>query len=73
MIQKIISKILELSQKYTDDTAQFLRDIIAIPSMSCQERDVVNRIKAEMQKLDYDEITIDPMGNILGRIVCLLL
>jgi len=68
MIQKIISKILELSQKYTDDTAQFLRDLIAIPSVSCQEGDVVKRIKAEMQKLDYDEITIDPMGNILGRI-----
>ena len=68
MSKKTISKILELSRKYTDDTAQFLRDLIAIPSVSSQERDVINRIKAEMQKLDYDEITIDPMGNILGRI-----
>jgi putative selenium metabolism hydrolase len=68
MSKKTISKILELSRKYTDDTAQFLRDLIAIPSVSSQERNVINRIKAEMQKLDYDEITIDPMGNILGQI-----
>lgn len=68
MSEKIISKISELSNKYTDKTAQFLRDIIAIPSMSCMEGDVINRIKAEMQKLDYEEIIVDPMGNILGRI-----
>ena len=68
MSDKIISKISEFSQKYTNDTAQFLRGLIAIPSVSCQERDVINRIKAEMQKLNYDEIIIDPMGNILGRI-----
>lgn len=68
MSEKAIFKISEFSKKYTDDTAQFLRDLIAIPSVSSQERDVVNRIKAEMQKLDYDEITIDLMGNILGRI-----
>jgi putative selenium metabolism hydrolase len=68
MPENIIQKISELSKRYTDDTAQFLRNIIAIPSVSCKEREVVNRIKAEMHKLSYDEITIDPMGNILGRI-----
>ena len=48
--------------------AQFLRDIIAIKSLSSQEEQVVQRIKQEMEKCNFDEITIDGMGNILGRI-----
>ena len=68
MSENILPDIKHLAGKYTDDTAQYLRDLIAIPSVSCQEGNVINRIKAEMQKLDFDEIIIDPMGNILGRI-----
>ena len=68
MSENILPDIKHLAGKYTDDTAQYLRDLIAIPSVSCQEGNVINRIKAEMQKLDFDEIIVDPMGNILGRI-----
>ena len=46
----------------------FLSDIVAIPSLSCGERDVVGRIAAEMEKLGYDEVRVDGMGNVLGRI-----
>ena len=68
MSENILPDIKHLAGKYTDDTAQYLRDLIAIPSVSCQEGNVINCIKAEMQKLDFDEIIVDPMGNILGRI-----
>lgn len=44
-----------------------LRALIRIPAMSGDEGKVVERIKAEMGKLGYDEIIIDGMGNILGR------
>ncbi|HPH97237.1 MAG TPA: YgeY family selenium metabolism-linked hydrolase [Anaerolineaceae bacterium] len=46
----------------------FLRDIVAIPSMDSQLKDVGERIAAEMRKLGYDEVRFDVMGNILGRI-----
>lgn len=46
---------------------KFLRDLIAIPSTSCHENEVINRIKEEMEILNFDEIMIDGMGNILGR------
>jgi len=68
MDKDLINKINQLAERYTDETAQFLRDMIAIPSISCDEKNVVQRIKHEMEKIGYDEITIDPMGNILGRI-----
>ncbi len=47
---------------------QFLRDMIRIPSESCHEKVIVDRIKEEMKRLDYDEVVIDDMGNVLGRI-----
>ena len=55
-------------KSYEPDIVQFMRDLIAIPAESCQEGPVIQRIQKEMQKVGFDEITIDPMGNILGRI-----
>jgi putative selenium metabolism hydrolase len=47
---------------------QFMQDIIRIPSLSSREGAVIQRIREEMEKLGYDEVTVDPMGNLLGRI-----
>jgi putative selenium metabolism hydrolase len=49
------------------DLASFMQDIIRIPSLSSQEGEVIDRIRQEMEKLDFDEVTVDPMGNLIGR------
>lgn len=59
-------QVLDLAEKYQPEMSKFLRDMIAIPSESCQEEKVILRIKEEMEKVGFDRITIDPMGNILG-------
>jgi len=61
-------KVNELANDYKEDMTKFLRDMIRIPSESCDEEKVVLRIKEEMEKVGFDEVLIDPMGNILGRI-----
>ena len=61
-------KLAALAQKYEGEMVAFLRDLIAIPAESCQEGPVIARIRQEMEKVGFDEIRIDPMGNILGRI-----
>lgn len=61
-------KILEKAEYYKADMSKFLRDMIAIPSESCDEKDVVLRIKKEMEHVGFDRVEIDPMGNILGYI-----
>ncbi len=61
-------KIYELSQNYEADMTRFLRDMVAIPSESCNEEKVVLRIKEEMEKVGFDKVEIDPMGNVLGYI-----
>jgi putative selenium metabolism hydrolase len=63
-----MEKILELAEKYKPDMSRFLRDMIAIPGESCREKEVVLRIKEEMERAGFDRIEIDPMGNILGYI-----
>ena len=64
----MFKEILQAAKRNERNVADFLRDLIAIKSLSSQEEQVIHRIKQEMEKCGYDEITIDPMGNILGRI-----
>jgi len=54
------------AEGYKADMSRFLRDMIAIPSESCDEEKVVKRIAAEMEKLGYDKVEIDGLGNVIG-------
>ena len=47
-------KIKAAAQAYQADMTRFLRDMISHPSESCEEREVVHCIKAEMEKLGAD-------------------
>ena len=58
--------IKKAAQGYGPDMTRFLRDMIAIPSESCGEEGVAKRIKAEMEKLGYDKVEIDGLGNVIG-------
>ena len=61
-------KIVEQAEGYRSEISAFLRDMIRIPSESCEEKEVILRIKEEMEKVGFDKIEIDEMGNILGYI-----
>ena len=68
MAQLDFKKINELAEKYKPQMTAFLRDMIRIPSESCDEKAVVARIKEEMEKVGFDKAEIDPMGNVHGTI-----
>lgn len=61
-------KIVARAEFYKPQISAFLRDMVAIPSESCDEKKVVQRIKQEMETVGFDRVEIDPMGNILGYI-----
>lgn len=61
-------QILQQARKHERNVARFLRDLIAIRSVSSQEEAVVRRIEQEMRASGYDEVRIDAMGNIIGRV-----
>ena len=58
--------IKKAAQDYRPAMAKFLRDMIAIPSESCQEEGVVRRIAQEMESLGYDKVEFDKLGNDIG-------
>jgi putative selenium metabolism hydrolase len=46
----------------------FAQDLVRIPSLSGQEGEIIRFIEARMKALGFDEVRIDAMGNLLGRI-----
>ncbi len=63
-VQELKNKV----QENRENIIQFMRDIVSIPSMDGQLKDVGDRIQAEMKKLGFDEARFDKMGNTVGRI-----
>ncbi|MBO9367623.1 MAG: YgeY family selenium metabolism-linked hydrolase [Chloroflexi bacterium] len=67
-MQHKIEAIQSRVQAQREEILRFFREIVAIPSMEAQIREVGERIGQEMRKLGFDEVRFDKMGNILGRI-----
>ena len=69
MIEKdVMQKLTDKVSENRANIIQFMRDIVAIPSMDSQIGPVGERIAEEMNKLGFEEVRFDVMGNILGKI-----
>lgn len=64
----IYEKIKKKAESYEMETAEILGRLIKAPSFSGKEKDVINVIKKEMETIGFDEIHIDELGSIIGRI-----
>ena len=60
------AKIKEAAEGYKDDMTAFLRAIVKDPGESADEEKHINTIAAEMKKVGFDKVEIDPQGNVLG-------
>ena len=67
-MENIFQKINELSEKYRDYTAQNLSKLVKIKSLSTLEKDVQTELKRQMVEAGFDEVKIDGLGNVIGRI-----
>ena len=59
-------QIRKAAENYRSDMSRFLRKMISYPSESCEEKEVAACIKAEMEKLQFDKVEIDGLGNVIG-------
>lgn len=64
----IFNKINELARKYESYTAENLSKLIRHKSISCQEEKVQLELKRQMEEAGFDEVKIDGLGNVIGRI-----
>ncbi len=60
--------ILAASEAYKKDMVAFLRSMISYPSESCEEKEVTECIASEMEKLGFDKVETDGLGNVIGWI-----
>lgn len=56
------------ASKWRDDLVRFLRDMIAIQAESCGEKARCERVKAEYERLGFDEVRFDALGSVVARI-----
>jgi putative selenium metabolism hydrolase len=63
----MLQKIIEKSEQYRHEIAEFLKEIVSIPSYSCQEEAVVKRILTEMETCGFEDVHADQLGNAVGR------
>jgi len=67
-MENICRTINELSGKYSDYTAGNLSKLVKIKSLSTQEKEVQLELKRQMVEAGFDEVFIDGLGNVIGRI-----
>lgn len=68
MSDKLNEKIMNLAETYRDYTAENLSRLVKIKSLSGEEKGVNEELKTQMEAADFDEVFIDPLGNVIGRI-----
>ncbi len=61
-------QIMDALAAVKEDLVKFTQDLVRIKSYSGQEEEIIRFIAEKMNALGYDEVLIDAMGNVLGRI-----
>jgi len=68
MSNNFSEKIRSLSEHYRSYTAENLSEIVQIPSFSGEEKNVIAKLKELCQDAGFDEVYIDGLGNLIGRV-----
>lgn len=64
----ITEEILKKAEEYQNYTTKNLSEMIKVKSLSLQEKEVCKKIKVMMEDAGFDEVKIDGLGNVIGRI-----
>jgi len=64
----LVQKINEYIDQEKDNIVKFLKDFIAIESVTYNEGSAVNFLAKKMKEFGFDEVRIDKVGNVLGRV-----
>ena len=65
---ELAKQILQKAEEYKNYTAKNLSTLIKHKSLSSQEKEVATEIKKMMEEAGFDEVKIDGLGNVIGRI-----
>jgi putative selenium metabolism hydrolase len=64
----MMNKLDLITPEVKKELIEFTQRLVRIKSVSGQEEEIVKFIEKKMNALGYDEVIIDSMGNVVGRI-----
>jgi len=67
-MNEIGAAALGAARKREQDIIAFLRGMIAIPAESCHEKERCEFVRAEYERLGFDEVFFDSLGTVVARI-----
>ena len=57
-----------LPPRLEPELIRFAQQLVRIKSVSGDEKEIISFIERKMNALGYDEVIVDSMGNVVGRI-----
>lgn len=63
-----MNNILSKANEYKKELTDFMQRLVQTKSYSAKEKDVIQLIKEEMERVGFDEVKIDGLGSVVGRI-----
>jgi putative selenium metabolism hydrolase len=67
MSHPLARAVLDAAREEADYITALLRELIRIPSLSCEEEQAAACVRMEMEGLGLDEVFTDNMGSVVGR------
>ena len=68
MANEQYGRILAAAEANTANCVSLLQDLVRVKSLSCEEGPVIERIVQAMRDAGWDEVRVDRLGNVIGRI-----
>lgn len=65
---EIAKQISDYIDSHRDEMISFLREFVSIESVTYNEGEAVNWLAKKMEEMGYDEVRIDAVGNVHGRV-----
>ena len=66
--KEALAQIKEYVKAQEDEVVQFLKDFIAIESVTYNEGNAIQFLAGKMKEFGFDEVRVDPVGNVVGRV-----
>ncbi|WP_245611930.1 hypothetical protein [endosymbiont 'TC1' of Trimyema compressum] len=64
----LMAKISGYLEEHKDEMIAFLQEFIRIESVTYNEKKAVEFLAKKMKEYGYDEVRVDAVGNVLGRV-----
>lgn len=59
---------MDILADWKENVIRFAQELVRLPSLSGEEKAVAQRLAEEMERLGFDRVWIDSIGNVIGRI-----